>query len=57
MQAVNIVSGSDSTQVHSRAVFPGTPQMPLAIVEIDFLKQLIATRSGNVISSNQNWLL
>ena len=26
-------------------------------MEIDFLKQLIAQRSGNVISSNQDYLL
>jgi len=31
--------------------------MPLATVEMDFLKQLIAQRSGNVISSNQDYLL
>ena len=31
--------------------------MPLATMEIDFLKQLIAQRSGNVISSNQDYLL
>ena len=31
--------------------------MPLATMEIDFLKQLIAKRSGNVISSNQDYLL
>lgn len=31
--------------------------MPLAAPEIDFLKQLIAQQSGNVISSNQDYLL
>ena len=31
--------------------------MPLATMEIDFLKQLISQRSGNVISSNQGYLL
>lgn len=31
--------------------------MRLATMEIDFLKQLIAQRSGNVISSNQDYLL
>ncbi len=31
--------------------------MPLATMEIDFLKQLISQRSGNVISSNQDYLL
>jgi chemotaxis protein methyltransferase CheR len=31
--------------------------MPLAMPEINFLKQLIAERSGNIISSNQDYLL